>query len=123
MNKVIIIDSSALFANAMEMLIENTFHRQVMAKLTFEDNLSTMFKNASPDIALVAFDNEEEEQVEKIHELMEHFPETTFIALCNRKNSQHHSFVKKHGFKGFINKLNFIKDFRATLDSFELMPA
>lgn len=122
-NKVTIIDNSVLFANAMEMLIENTFHKQVAAKLTFKDNLINRLKHNTPDIVLIAFDSNEEDQLDHIHQLIDEFPEISFIALCDRKDSSHHSFVKKHGFKGFINKLSFIKDFKATIDSFEKIPA
>ncbi|NJO90730.1 MAG: hypothetical protein HC831_18535 [Chloroflexia bacterium] len=53
---------------------------------------------------------------------MEEFPETSFIALCDGKENNYHTYIKEQGFKGFINKLNFIKDFKAVLDSFVLIP-
>jgi len=120
---VTIIDNSVLFANAMGLLVQNIFKKQLLAKLTFEDELTQKFQSSTPDIALIAFDNVDENHINRINELINKFPETSFFALCDKKDNQFHSHVKEYGFEGFINKLNFIKDFRAILDSFQLIHA
>ncbi len=123
MENVIIVDNSILFANAMSLLIENTFHKKVTANVTFDDDLLSKFKYNKADMALIAFDNKSEEQVNRIGDLMEQFPETVFVALCDKKENKHHNSIKEYGFMGFINKLNFINDFKATINSFEMVSA
>jgi DNA-binding NarL/FixJ family response regulator len=121
-DKIIIVDNSILFADAMGLLIEKTFNKQVVAKLTFGDKLINKFEKFTPGLALIAFDSKVQNQHEKIQELMEQFSETVFIALVDSKENNYHTYVKEQGYKGFINKLNFIKDFKAVLDSFVLIP-
>ncbi len=121
-NKIVIVDNSVLFADAMGLLIEKTFNKQVLAKFTFADDLVRKFGNNTPEIALIAFRPKEDNQVEKINRLMEEFPEISFIALCDGKENNYHTYIKEQGFKGFINKLSFIKEFKAVLDSFAFIP-
>ena len=122
-DKIAIVDKSKLLTNSISLFLENMFGKQVIARLTFNDDVKDSFEKNTPDIALVAFDHKDEKLVNDVHELMNLFPDTIFVALYNKKDHHHHSTVKKHGFYGFINRVSFINDFKATINALQSMPA
>ena len=122
-DKIAIVDNSKLLTNSMSLFLENMFDKHVVARLTFNDDIKNSFEKNTPDIALVAFNHKDKELVNSIHELMNLFPDIIFVALYNKKDHNHHSTVKKHGFYGFINRVSFINDFKATINALEPIPA
>ncbi len=113
---IIIVENDTEVRDGIKFVLEDTFESEVVAKLTTEENINEPYELKHPYLTLISMDPDNQEEISYAREFINNHPNALTVALSSSTDQLYHKFVREVGFKGFINKKNFLQDFKSTLN-------
>ena len=113
---IIIVENDTEVRDGIEFVLEDTFESEVVAKLSTKEDIEEFYQIQHPDLTLISMDPANQKEIQYAQKFINNHPEALAIALSSSKDQNYHKFVREIGFIGFIDKKNFLQDFKSTLN-------
>ena len=113
---VILVENNREISQKIKIVLEYTFKSKVVAELTTEEDIDESYQSKHPDLTLISMDPDNQEEISYAKKFIHNNPRALTVALSSSEDQCYHKFVREIGFIGFINKKNFLKDYKLTLN-------
>ena len=112
---IILVENNKVISKDIKFILEDNLKTDVVANITTNDDLEEYYLTKNPDLTLISMEPDNDAEINFAQKFIHSHPDALVIAISSTGEHVYHKFVKKIGFFGFINKNNFLKDYKSTM--------